>query len=144
MNLGIAIALAAEVFKDKTDKGGRPYIEHCLWVMNKMDTDEERIVAVLHDVIEDSKNLERPITEQDLRDMRFSEKAICNIGVLTHDPREDYETVYIKRIALYPIARKIKLADLEHNTQVSRLKGLRQKDFVRLEKYLRSYVYLKN
>ena len=144
MNLGIAIALAANVFKDKTDKGGRPYIEHCLWVMNKMDTDEEKIVAVLHDVVEDSKNSERPITFDVLRSMKFSENVVTNIAVLTHNLEEDYESVYIKRISFHPIAKKVKLADLEHNSQITRLKGLRKIDHERMEKYHRSFVYLSN
>ncbi len=144
MNLGIAYALAAEVFKDKTDKSGRPYFEHCLYVASKMDTDEEKIIALLHDVPEDTKDTPNPITSQTLRDIGFSEEIIRNVDILTHQPEDDYESVYIRRIAKYPKAKKVKLVDLEHNSQVTRLKGLRQKDFMRLEKYLRSYVYLKN
>jgi (p)ppGpp synthase/HD superfamily hydrolase len=144
MNLGITYALVADVFKDTTDKSGRPYFEHCLWVASKMDTDEEKMIALLHDVVEDTKDKERPITLDTLRSMGYSEEVVRNVDVLTHNPEDDYETIYIRRIAMYPKAKKAKLADLEHNSQVTRLKGLRQKDFVRLEKYLRSYVYLKN
>lgn len=139
MNLGVAYALVAEVFKNKTDKSGRPYFEHCLYVANKMDTDEEKIIALLHDVVEDTD-----ITLDYLRGVGFSEEILRNVDVLTYKGSEDYETFYIRRIAMYPKAKKVKLADLEHNSQVTRLKGLRQKDFMRLEKYLRSYVYLKN
>ena len=58
MNLGIAVWLAADVFKDKTDKAGEPYILHCIRVMNEVDSDEEKMVAVLHDVEEDTKDSE--------------------------------------------------------------------------------------
>ena len=144
MNLCMTYALVSEVFKNKIDKSGRPYFEHCLYVASKMDTDEEKIIALLHDVPEDTKNTANPITIQNLREMGYSEEIVRNVDVLTHKSEEDYESVYIRRITKYPKAKKVKLADLEHNSQVTRLKGLRQKDFIRLEKYLRSYVYLKN
>ena len=144
MNLCMTYALVSEVFKNKIDKSGRPYFEHFLYVASKMDTDEEKIIALLHDVPEDTKNTANPITIQNLREMGYSEEIVRNVDVLTHKSEEDYESVYIRRITKYPKAKKVKLADLEHNSQVTRLKGLRQKDFIRLEKYLRSYVYLKN
>ncbi len=58
MNLGRAISIAAQGFQNITDKGGQPYILHCIRVMNQMDTEEEKIVAILHDVIEDSKTVD--------------------------------------------------------------------------------------
>ena len=136
--LALAIAIASEAFKNKTDKGGVPYILHCLFVMNEMPEDDEelRIAAVLHDLVEDTDwTIER------LRIEGFSERVLRIIYLLTHDPSVPYDD-YIKNIALDIDAKKIKKADLRHNSDITRLKGLRKKDFDRLEKYNRSYIYL--
>lgn len=136
--LGTAIALAAEKFSNKTDKGGEPYVLHLLYVMEGMDTHDEKIVAVLHDVIEDTD-----VTAEDLLKMGFSRSLVRSIELLTHLPEDDYMT-YVRRLAMDPIAKKVKKRDLEHNTQLSRMKGLRQKDFERLQTYHTAYAYLKN
>ena len=138
--LAVAIALASKVFEEKTDKAGKPYILHCLRVMNKMDqNDEEQMqIAVLHDVIEDSE-----MEIDDLMRLGFSTRVTTAIGLLTHDPYVPYDD-YIKAISHNKDARKVKLADLEDNSCITRLKGLRQKDFNRIEKYHRAYTYLSN
>jgi (p)ppGpp synthase/HD superfamily hydrolase len=137
--LGPAIAIAAEAFKDHNDKGGTPYIMHCLTVMNAMPKDDTElmIVAVLHDLIEDTH-----WTTQMLRDLGFSERVLSALELLTHDPKVPYED-YIKAIALSKDAKRVKMADLRHNSDILRMKGLRKKDFDRLEKYHRSFMYLK-
>jgi len=134
-----AIAIAAVEFEGKFDKGGKPYILHCLYVMNKVRHVSviAMIAAVLHDLIEDTK-----WTFDDLRVERFSEEVITIIDCLTHRNGEAYED-YIKRISVNRIATLIKLRDLEHNCKVTRMKGLRKKDFDRLEKYLRAVEYLR-
>lgn len=135
--LGLAIAVAAEAFKNKTDKGGQPYILHCLWVMNNIVGDDcEKCAAVLHDVPEDTD-----ITIQILQNMGFSEKTIGLLYLLTRDKNTPYMD-YIKAIAVVPGAKKIKKADLEHNSNITRLKGLRKKDLDRIEKYHIAYMYL--
>ena len=136
--LGLAIAIAAEAFKDKTDKSGRPYILHCLWVMDgvKHLGDDVMIAAVLHDLVEDTD-----WTFSQLTDMGFSDKVIGILYLLTHDKNTPYDE-YIKAISVSKEATAIKLKDLEHNSNISRLKGLRKKDFDRMEKYHRSYIYL--
>lgn len=136
--LGIAIALASQAFKDKTDMGGKPYIMHCLRVMFNFDEETEQIVAILHDLVEDTDT-----TITDLLNMGFSETICTAVDVLTHKEEDSYET-YIRKISMNTLATKIKLADLKDNTDITRLKGLRKKDFERIEKYHRAYVYLKN
>lgn len=136
--LGKAIALASKAFENKTDKGGQPYILHCLRVMNNLHTDDEelKIIAVLHDVPEDTK-----IGIVELQDLGFSIRVIKALDLLTHDPNTPYDD-YIKAISFNDDATKVKLADLKDNSDITRLKGLSKKDFDRMEKYHRSYIYL--
>ena len=136
MNLARAISIAAVGFEKVMDKGGQPYILHCLRVMNQMDTEEEKIVAILHDTVEDGVT-----TIEELIKERFSQNVIYALILLTHKREIPYDE-YIKAIALDPLATKVKLADLKDNSDITRLKGLTKKDFDRMEKYHRSYVYL--
>lgn len=140
MNLGIAIAIAAEGFKNTLDKGNRPYIEHCLRVMNNLHTDdwELKAIAVLHDCVEDGV-----CTLEDLQSLGFTKRVISGVMLLTHQKEVPYME-YIKRIAHFPDARLVKLADLKDNSDITRLKGLSKKDFDRMEKYHTAYVYLNN
>lgn len=138
--LSTAILIASEVFEKKYDKGGQPYILHCLNVMNQMDpTDHELMtIAVLHDVIEDSDH-----GYDYLRNHGFSERVIDGVKALTHEKDVPYMD-YIRNIARNADARKVKMADLRHNSDIMRMKGLREKDFKRLEKYHTAYEYLKD
>jgi (p)ppGpp synthase/HD superfamily hydrolase len=136
MDLARAISIAAVGFEKVKDKGGNPYILHCLRVMNQMDTEEEKIVAILHDTIEDGV-----CTLEDLIKERFSQNVIYALILLTHEKGKPYDE-YIKAIATDPLATKVKKADLKDNSDITRLKGLTKKDFDRMEKYHRSYVYL--
>lgn len=140
MNLSIAIALVAEKFVNKTDKSGQPYVLHCLHVMNTIKSEDEnvKIAAVMHDLIEDTD-----VTFKDLADMQFSSKVLRLMHLVTHDKTTSYDD-YIKAISCDTDATDIKLADLRHNSDITRLKGLRKKDFDRLEKYHKSYTYLSN
>lgn len=137
-NLDLAISIVAQAFVGKSDKGGHPYVLHCLHVMNQMDPGdaELRCIAVLHDLVEDTT-----WTIEDLRKLGFSERVLIGVDTLTHKNDMPYDD-YIKLIAMYPDARKVKLADLKHNSDITRMKGLRKKDFDRLEKYHRSFAYL--
>lgn len=136
--LGRAIEIAVTAHAGQIDKGGRPYILHPLWVMDKVRHlgDDYMIVAVLHDVIEDTD-----WSIGQLREEGFNNDIIVALSLLTHVVGIPYDH-YIKAISTNPIARAVKLRDLEHNTKVTRLKGLRKKDFDRLEKYHRAYTYL--
>lgn len=134
--LGRAISIAAQGFEHVKDKGGQPYIEHCLRVMNQMDTEDEKILAILHDTVEDGVT-----TIEKLREEGFTEDILQDLILLTHVKGVPYDE-YIKQIAFSARATKVKLADLKDNSDITRLKGLRKKDFDRMEKYHRSYIYL--
>jgi (p)ppGpp synthase/HD superfamily hydrolase len=137
-NLATAIALTSEVFKDVTDKAGQPYILHCLKVMETVGSTEPELmqIAVMHDVVEDTH-----YTIESLLEMGFSLRVVNALTALTHIRYEPYDN-YIERVAENKDAIKVKLADLRHNSDIHRMKGLREKDFKRLEKYHRAYAFL--
>lgn len=139
-NLGKAIAIASKAFETKTDKGGNPYILHCLFVMEEVAEfgEEAMIAAVLHDLIEDTE-----WTIEALHQEGFSTTICTVIGLLTHTKGQDYME-YVESLAVSPLARQIKMADLRHNSDINRMKGLTDKDFDRLKKYHVAYSYLKN
>lgn len=138
--LAVAIALAANVFKEKTDKSGKPYILHCLRVMQAVNQKDEELmqIAVLHDVVEDTD-----IKLDELTDMGFSHRVVKAVAYLTHQNIHSYDE-YIKMISHNPDATIVKLADLKDNSDITRLKGLSKNDFERMEKYHRSFIYLSN
>jgi (p)ppGpp synthase/HD superfamily hydrolase len=140
-NLAKAIQIAATAHLNQTDKGGKPYILHPLWVMDRVRHlgEDYMIVAVLHDVVEDSENPAK--TYSNLVKEGFNQKIMYALSLLTHDKVHSYDD-YIKAVSTDPIAKAVKLRDLEHNSKITRLKGLRKKDFDRLEKYHRAYTYL--
>jgi len=123
------------------DKGGVPYIMHLLYVMHKVKHlgTIAMICAVLHDLIEDKDK--EGYTFDYLIECGFSDEVILILQLLTHKKETSYMD-YIKALSVHPLAKAIKKADLEHNSKVSRLKGLRKKDFDRLEKYSIAYQYL--
>ena len=127
-----AIAIAAGAHEGQVDKGGAPYILHALRVMLKVNTLEERIVAVLHDVVEDCG-----ISLDELREEGFSETVLAAIESVTKVPGESYED-FIVRAALNPIGRVVKLADLEENSDLSRIAQPGWDDLERVEKYRRA------
>jgi (p)ppGpp synthase/HD superfamily hydrolase len=140
--LGKAIALAAQSFEHIKDKGGQPYILHCLRLMNNLHTDDEelKIIAILHDWVEDmfKDNPEKGLL---LLREQYSERVIRALDLLTHRKGVPYDD-YIKELSFNSDARLVKLADLKDNSDITRLKGLTKKDFDRMEKYHRSYIYL--
>lgn len=137
--LDLAISIVAEAFEGKFDRGGQPYILHCLWVMNKVSHlgEDYMIAAVCHDLVEDTD-----ITVADLYEFGFRPEVVVAIDFLTHRDTDTYQN-YIRKISRNPIAKEVKLRDLEHNSKITRLKGLREKDFIRLEKYHAAYLFLK-
>lgn len=137
--LSLAISITAEAFINKLDKGGQPYILHCLRVMNATNGDEcIKCAAVMHDIVEDTD-----YTFSKLKELGFSDKTVGLLYLLTHQKETLYED-YIKAISVNPDAIQIKQKDLEDNSNITRLKGLRKKDFDRLGKYHKAYVYLSN
>ncbi|MFI5145127.1 MAG: GTP pyrophosphokinase [Ignavibacteria bacterium] len=132
-----AIDLAFRVHKNQKDRYGKPYIFHPLRVMNKMNDEKEKIVAVLHDVIEDSE-----LTYKDLCDAGFSEEIIDAIASISKQDDEEYYD-YIKRVMQNKLACKVKLADLEDNMDIRRIETITEKDAERLKKYLKAYRMIK-
>ena len=127
-----AIELAVKHHKGQYDKGGKPYILHPLRLLMSVDTDDEKIVAVMHDLVEDTH-----ITIAYLRSAGFSEKVLSALDCVTNRDNEDYES-FIERIAQNPLATKVKLADLEDNMDLSRISEPSKKDYKRIEKYKRA------
>ena len=140
MTLDNAIAITSALFIGKYDKGGQPYILHCLHVMNSVSQSDHELmsIAVMHDLVEDTAT-----TINHLRVEGFSDRVLSGVSALTHMPSEPYDD-YIKRVADNPDAKLVKRADLQHNSDIMRMKGLRKKDFDRLEKYHRAFEYLKD
>ncbi len=138
--LAKAIALVATEFQHKTDRAGKPYISHCLRVMNNVDQRDKELmcIAVLHDLLEDFPDQYNiPV----LMVKGFSMRIINAIDLLTHKPDYSYDE-YIKKISTNRDATLVKLADLKDNLDITRLKGLRKTDFERMEKYHKAFVYL--
>jgi GTP diphosphokinase / guanosine-3',5'-bis(diphosphate) 3'-diphosphatase len=106
--------------------------------MNNLSTDDSELnqIAILHDIKEDCG-----ITTKQLYDMGFSERVVKGICKLTHQPEMPYDD-YIKEIASSEDAVRVKIADLKDNSDITRLKGLTKKDFDRMEKYHKAYIYL--
>jgi len=110
-----AIRIAYNAHQGQWDKSGIPYIFHPYHLAEQMDTEETVITALLHDVMEDT-----PVTLEELRDAGFSEEVLTALVLLTHDRDVPYMD-YIQALKGNHIARKVKLADLRHNSDVSRL-----------------------
>lgn len=133
-----AIVMATEAHAGQIDKGGQAYILHPLAVMSRVSSTDARIVAVLHDVIEDTS-----ITVEDLEKEGFP--MHIREAVLTVTKREDESyQAFIERIAKNELAVEVKLADLEENMNVGRIPKVTQKDKDRFVKYKQAYDRLKN
>jgi len=128
--------IAAEAHAGQTDKAGAAYILHPLRVMFRVLATEERIAAVLHDVVEDT-----PWTLEKLREEGFSEAVVAAVDALTRRAGETYDE-FVARAATHPIGRAVKRADLEDNMDLSRLPHPTDADRARLERYRRALVLL--
>ena len=131
-----ALQIAVEAHAGQEDKSGLPYVFHPIRVMLRCNRNEAKIAALLHDVVEDT-----PVTFDRLSKEGFSEDVLSAVRLLTHDPSVSYED-YIQQLSSNPIAREVKLADLEDNSDIRRLKGVDDKAVARLRKYLFAYRYL--
>jgi (p)ppGpp synthase/HD superfamily hydrolase len=129
-----AIALALRAHSGQTDRYGQPYILHPLFLMQQMDTEAERIAAVLHDVVEDSD-----VTLDDLRAEGFPAEAVEAVRLMTHDKTETTYEAYVAALKPNPIARKVKLADLQHNMDIRRMDRVRPEDVDRLQRYRQAW-----
>jgi len=138
--LAKAIALAATAHQDQCDRAGRPYILHPIKVMHylRSEDDELKAIAVLHDVVEDTE-----VTLEHLAAWGMSERIIAGVRAMTKLPEQTYDD-YLAQILLNPDAILVKMADLRHNSDIRRLKGISQKDIQRIEKYNKMYEVLKS
>ena len=131
-----AIEIAARTHAGQTDKGGAPYILHPLRVMLRVAPGAQQIVAVLHDVVEDSD-----VTFEDLEREGFAAEVISGLRAVTKVEGESYED-FVARAARDPVGKAVKLADLMENSDLSRIAEPSQKDLERVEKYGRAIRYL--
>ncbi len=132
-----AISLAVEAHRGHKDRADAPYILHPLRVMLRMETETERIVAVLHDVVEDSD-----LTDRDLQKAGYSAEIVEAVKYLTRSKEEEYER-YIERVKGNTLAVKVKVADLEDNLNYERIKKPNENDLKRYERYRRALATLR-
>ena len=125
----IAKSIAIQAHEGQLDKAGKPYIEHPRTVADEVEGDTAKAVAWLHDVVEDSS-----MTFEDLKAEGIAPEIINHVRLLTHDKSVPYLD-YIAAIKGDPVAREVKLVDLRHNSDLSRLNTITDKDRERLAKY---------
>lgn len=130
-NLNRAIEIASAAHAGQLDKGGHPYIMHPIRVMLAMETESERIVAVLHDVLEDCPDYVWMVEEAG-----FSREVLAALNALTKRHGEPYAD-FIMRVTLNPLARRVKVADMRDNMDLSRIPNPTDKDRARVAKYAR-------
>lgn len=136
--LSKAYQLAVKAHAGQVDKGGKPYIMHPLAVSELVTTEEEKIVALLHDVVEDTN-----ITIEDLRREGFPEQVLAAVDALTKSPDVSYDD-YIDIVKRNPIAVKVKISDMTHNSDLSRIANPTEKDRQRATRYRSVIRELKN
>jgi (p)ppGpp synthase/HD superfamily hydrolase len=124
-----AMQICFEKHKNQTDKCGIPYPFHPFHVAENMVDEETTITALLHDVVEDTDT-----SFEELTKYGFSNDVIEALKLLTHSENVPY-LEYIRDIKQNPIAKAVKIADLNHNSDLSRLDTITQKDIERVEKY---------
>ena len=124
-----AITVAYNAHQGQLDRAGLPYILHPLHVAEQMKDEDTCVVALLHDVIEDTD-----LTLENLREYGFTEAQIEGVRVMTREEDEDYFE-YIKSVKTNPLALAVKLEDLKHNSDVTRIIEMTDKDLQRIEKY---------
>ena len=127
-----ALKLSFEAHQNQVDKSGMPYVFHPFHLAEQMEDENTTIVALLHDVVEDTD-----IGFDELYKIGFSQTVIEALKLLTHDNNEPYED-YINMIKKNEIAKAVKLADLRHNSDLTRLDNVDEKALKRAEKYKKS------
>ena len=132
-NLEKAIQIAVNAHTGQTRKNGTPYVLHPFRVMFRQTSEAAMIVGVLHDVVEDTD-----VTLDDLREAGFEAPIIQALALLSHAEATPYEE-YIKRIACNPLARSVKLADLEDNMDLREIPQVAERDLSRTMKYHRAW-----
>ena len=124
-----ALKLCFEAHKNQTDKTGLPYVFHPFHLAEQMTDEYTTVTALLHDVVEDTD-----YTLNDLQEMGYPDEVIQALSLLTHDDGSEYMD-YVKRLKNNPIARAVKLADLKHNSDLSRYDTIDNQAIKRTAKY---------
>lgn len=131
-----ALRLCFDAHKEQTDKTGMPYVFHPFHLAEQMTDEISTVCALLHDVVEDTD-----YTLEDLSKMGYPSEVIDVLKLLTHDPEVPYFD-YVKAISVNPIAKQVKLADLAHNGDVTRLDEIDERAISRTEKYKKAIALL--
>ena len=131
-----AYKIAKKAHLGQVDKAGEAYIKHPEKVASFVKTDEEKAVAYLHDIIEDTE-----LTLEDLGKYGFSKEVIEAVDIITKKRGEDYQS-YLNSVKKNKLARAVKLADLRHNSDLTRLAKVTEKDIKRKEKYQKAIDFL--
>lgn len=132
-----AMLFAYNIHKNNYDKAGYPYIHHVLHIAEQMDTEEEVIVALLHDVLEDSKDIQ---TGRLFHQLNFKPEIEEAVHAITHLKGETYMDS-IERVSRNKIAKRVKIADLEHNMQAERVDSNFSLEHL-MQRYKKAYKYL--
>lgn len=139
INEALKICFSAHI--DQKDRSGVPYVFHPYHLAEQMPDDEDAIItALLHDVIEDTQ-----LTISDIASHGFSATVIEALTLLTRDESDKSDEAYfeyVHKIASNPTARLVKIADLKHNSDITRLKNASEKDLARCEKYKKALAIL--
>ena len=134
--IDIALAIAKKAHVGQVDKAGVDYIQHPLYVASLVKTEQEKAVALLHDVIEDSD-----VTVEDLLASGLSNEVVTAVQILTKKKGQSYQE-YLEKVKSNNLARVVKLADLKHNSDLLRLKSVTNTDYERVKKYKNAIRYL--
>ncbi|WP_312560867.1 HD domain-containing protein [Anaerospora sp.] len=138
MMISKALYIAKVAHKGQVDKGGNPYVMHPIAVSQLVHSEEEKIVALLHDVVEDTD-----ITLEHLKLEGFSDNIIAAVSALTKQPGVAYDD-YIATLKENSIAVRVKIADITHNSDISRIPNPTEKDLERIKRYEMTLAKLKN
>lgn len=131
-----ALQIAIQAHREQKDKSGREYIMHPIRVAERCKDPRAKIVALLHDTIEDTG-----VTAEYLHSEGFPDEIINGVLSMTKQEGESYED-FVRRAAKNPIGKEVKIADLEDNMDIRRLQKITEDDVARLRKYLRAWQYL--
>ena len=131
-----ALKVALKAHFGQKDRGGKAYILHPLRLAMRVKTDNEKLAALLHDVVEDSD-----VTLNELRELGFGEEVVEAIDCLTRREGESYQ-VFIERLSGNKLALRVKIEDLKDNLDLTRLENITEEDFRRIQKYLNALQYL--
>lgn len=125
--------LATKFHAGQIDKAGEPYIKHLVHVSNAVESNEAKTIALLHDILEDTE-----CTAEQLKVSGFHDEIIDAVVAMTHLPHESYDE-FIRRVSKNRLATMVKIEDMKHNSDLSRLNRISQKDLDRAAKY-RHYI----